>query len=184
MRAFFAVELPEDVSDVVSRGLAELRGRLPAARWVRPGSVHVTLRFLGEQEQALLAALGERIAAELAGLPPAEVRLAGGGFFPHERRARVAWLGGRSPGLEAWAAAVERCARELGVEPEERPFSPHLTLARLERPWGAADVEMFSVAVSNWRLPEFTARELVLFASELRPSGAVHTALRRIAAGG
>ena len=184
MRAFLAVELPEGVNETVSRGIAELRRRLPSARWVRPGSVHVTLRFLGEQEPELLTALGERVAAELKSLPPAIVSLAGGGFFPHDRRPRVAWLGGQAPGLDAWAAAIERCASDLGVEPEERPFSLHVTLARLDRPWGVADVETFAVVVSKWHLPEFTARELVLFASELRPSGAVHTPLRRIAAGG
>jgi RNA 2',3'-cyclic 3'-phosphodiesterase len=183
MRAFIAVEIPEQVRADVARGLSELRRRLPAARWVGGEGVHVTLRFLGEQDEALLAELGERVAAEARSLVPATVCLEGGGFFPHERRPRVAWLGGRAPELAGWAAAVERCAVALGVAPEPRAFSLHLTLARLERPWGAGDVETFSTVVSKWRLPEFTAHELVLFASELRPSGAVHTPLRRITVG-
>jgi RNA 2',3'-cyclic 3'-phosphodiesterase len=183
MRAFLAVELPPAVRETVSRGLAELRRRIPAARWVRPESVHVTLRFLGEREPALLDALGDRVAGELAALAPATVALGGGGFFPHARRPRVAWLGGSAPALADWAAAIERCAVAVGVEPEERPFSLHLTLARLERPWGAGDVETFTVLVKKWQLPEFTAREAVLFSSELRPSGAVHTPLRRFAVG-
>ncbi len=183
MRAFFAVELPVAVHAAVSRGTSELRGCLPAARWVRPEGVHVTLRFLGEQEPTLLATLADRVAGELKALAPVEVRLGGGGFFPHTRRPRVAWLGGQAPGLEGWAAAIERCATALGTEPEERPFSLHVTLARLDRPWGAADVETYSIAVSKWRLAEFTAREVVLFSSELRPSGPVYTPLRRIAAG-
>jgi RNA 2',3'-cyclic 3'-phosphodiesterase len=184
MRAFVAVEIPENVREAVSHGLTELRRRLPAARWVRAEGVHVTLRFLGEQEETLLAALGERLAAEAGALAPATVRLADGGFFPHERRPRVAWLGGNAPALGSWAEAVERCAVALGVEPEPRPFSLHLTLARLDRPWGAGDVETFSTVVAKWRLPEFVAHELVLFASELRPSGAVHTPLRRVPVGG
>jgi len=184
MRAFIAVELPEEVHGSVVRGVSELRHRLPAARWVRPEGIHVTLRFLGEQEPSLLATLGDRVAGELSALPPVEVRLAGGGFFPHERRPRVAWLGGSGPGLEAWAAAIGRCVTGLGIEADDRAFSLHVTLARLDRPWEAADVEMFSAVVSKWRLPEFTAREVVLFASELRPSGALHTPLRRIEVGG
>jgi RNA 2',3'-cyclic 3'-phosphodiesterase len=183
MRAFVAVELPTEVREVVTRGLSELRRRIPTARWVRAESVHVTLRFLGEREPGLLDELADRVAVELTALAPVTVALGGGGFFPHARRPRVAWLGGSAAGLGDWAAAIERCAVALGVEPEERPFSLHLTLARLERPWGAGDMEAFTVLVRKWQLPEFTAREAVLFASELRPSGAVHTPLRRFAVG-
>lgn len=184
MRAFFAVELPAEVHAIVDRGLSELRRRIPAARWVRPEGVHVTLRFLGEREPALLTALADAVAGELKALPPAEVALTEAGFFPDRHRPRVAWLGGRAPGLSAWAAAIERCAAALGVEPETRRFSLHVTLARIERPWGARDVETFTVLANKWHLPEFTAREAVLFSSELRPSGALYTPLRRIAAGG
>ncbi len=184
MRAFFAVELSPGAHETVARGLGGLRRRLGQARWVRAEGLHITLRFLGEQSGDLLEHVAADAAAALAGEAPVEVALGGGGFFPHERRPRVAWLGGVAPGMERWAAAIERCATAAGLEPEPRAFTPHVTLARLDRPWGAGEVETFRVAVGKWRLAPYTAREVVLFASDLRPAGAVYTAVRRLAVGG
>jgi 2'-5' RNA ligase len=181
---FVAVELPETVHEVIARGLGGLRRALPPSRWVRREAMHVTLKFLGEQPEAAVGELTDRLAPRLASLAPVGVALGGGGFFPHERRPRVAWLGGRAPGLEAWAAAVDAAAAECGVPPEARPFSLHVTLARIERPWGARAVDDFVHALGRWRFEPFVARELVLFESRLQPGGAVYAALRRFAVGG
>ncbi len=183
MRLFIAVELPQDVCAVLSHGLGALRRDQPPARWVRPEGMHLTVKFLGERASELVDALDRAVPAALSELSPVTVRLGGGGFFPQERRPRVAWVGGSAPGLDSWARAVEDSAAGLGVEREARPFSLHLTLARLERPWGVQAVEHFLVEVGKWRFPEFVARELVLFQSELTPAGAVYTPLRHWAAG-
>ena len=183
MRAFFAVTLPDEVHDAITRGMGELRRRLGAAHWVRPAGVHITVRFLGEQSPELLDRLGEQVAAGLGSLAAVEVSLEGGGFFPHARRPRVAWLGGSAPGMERWAAAIERCTTALGIAAEPRPFSLHVTLARLDRPWGAGDVETFLTLVGKWRLAPFVSREVVLLRSELLPSGAVYTPVRRFRVG-
>lgn len=179
MRLFIAVEIPEQAREALRHGLGTLRRDLPTARWVRPEGIHVTLKFLGEQPVDVVGRLDESVPAALAGLRPVRVALGGGGFFPHERRPRVAWVGGQAPGLERWAAAVEEAAAAVGVPPEERPFSLHLTLARLERPWGERAVQDFLVRVGKWSLQLFEAREAVLFSSELKPTGAEYTALRR-----
>jgi 2'-5' RNA ligase len=179
MRLFIAVDLPDDVREVLRSGLGHLKRDQPPARWVRPEGMHITLKFLGEQAPELADRLDGDVSGALAVLSPVTVRLGGGGFFPHDRRPRVAWVGGEAAGLDAWARAVEDAAAGLGVEREARLFSLHLTLARLERPWGAQAVQHFLVQVKKWRFPEFVAREVVLFQSELRPSGAVYTALRR-----
>ncbi len=184
MRLFVAVELPEAVRERLARGLAELRRELPPARWVRAEGVHVTLKFLGEQPESLVAALGAAVPAAFSALAPVTVQLGGAGFFPRPERPRVAWLGGVAPGLERWAAAVEEAAAALGVPREGRPFTLHLTLARLDRPWGQRAVEDFSARVGKWSFPAYEAREAVLFRSELRPSGAVYTALARFPVGG
>ncbi len=184
MRAFVAVELPEELREFLARELAELRRDLPPARWVRAEGVHITLKFLGEQSESLVTRLGSALARALAARSPVEVRLAGAGFFPRPERARVAWVGGTAPGLEGWAAAVDGEATALGLPPEARPFALHLTLARLDRPWGHGAVEAFSRRVASWALDPFLAREAVLFRSELRPGGAVYTALARFPVGG
>jgi 2'-5' RNA ligase len=183
MRAFMAVELPGEVQGAVTRGMGELRRRLGSARWVRAEGIHVTMRFLGDQSPDLLARLGDAVEARLRAESPVEVNLGGGGFFPHQRRPRVAWLGGSAPGMERWAAAIEDCATACGIDPEPRPFSLHVTLARLDRPWGAGDTETFVTAVGKWRLAPFVSREVVLFKSDLLPSGAVYTPLRTFRVG-
>jgi 2'-5' RNA ligase len=179
MRLFIAVELPDEVRQVLKSGLGALKRDLPAVRWVRPEGMHLTLKFLGEQPPELVEGFDRSLPEALARLTPVDVQLGGGGFFPHERRPRVAWVGGEAPGLDGWAAAIEGAAAELGVAREARPFSLHLTLARLERPWGTHAVEDFLVRVGKWQFPAFCAREVVLFESRLRPSGAEYTALRR-----
>jgi 2'-5' RNA ligase len=183
MRLFIAVELPEAVREVLRDGLGLLKRDQPPARWVRPEGMHITLKFLGEQPPELVDSLDTVVPGALAALAPVTVKLGGGGFFPHERRPRVAWVGGDAGALGTWAAAVEEAAAGFGVPREARPFSLHLTLARLERPWGVQAVEHFRVAVGKWRFPEFNAGEAVLFQSELKPSGAVYTPLRRWPAG-
>jgi 2'-5' RNA ligase len=179
MRLFIAVDLPEEVREVLRSGLGHLKRDQPPAHWVRPEGMHITLKFLGEQAPDLVEGLDRTAAGPLSFLPPVTVQLGGGGFFPNDRRPRVAWVGGQAPGLDAWARAVEDAAATLGVEREVRAFSLHLTLARLERPWGVQAVEHFMVQVGRWRFPEFVAREAVLFQSELQPSGAVYTPMRR-----
>lgn len=179
MRLFFAVELPEEVRRSIATGLGELRRMMPAARWVRPEALHVTLKFLGEQPESLLEPLGRDAQTSLRDVSQVTVALDGGGFFPSTRRPRVAWLGGRADGLDAWAERLERCARRHGVAEEGRGFSLHLTLARLDQPWSEESVGAFLRAVGGWRLRPFVAREIVLFRSELAPGGARHTALRR-----
>jgi 2'-5' RNA ligase len=175
MRLFVAVDLPDAVREALGHGLGALRRDQPPARWVHAEGMHLTVKFLGERPPEIVEALDAAARPALAGLAPVTVRLEGGGFFPHERRPRVAWVGGSAPGLEAWARVVEECAAGLGVEREARPFAIHLTLARLERPWGARAVEHFLVQVGKWRLPEFVAGELVLFQSRLTPAGPVYT---------
>jgi RNA 2',3'-cyclic 3'-phosphodiesterase len=179
MRLFIAVDLPEEVRDVLRQGLGPLKRDQPPARWVRPEGMHITLKFLGEQPQDLVERLDAGVGGALSGLSPVTIRLGGGGYFPRDRRPRVAWVGGQAAGLDAWARAVEDATAALGVDREARAFSLHLTLARLERPWGVQAVEHFLVQVGKWRFPEFVAREVVLFQSDLRPSGAVYTPLRR-----
>ncbi|MEW6337423.1 MAG: RNA 2',3'-cyclic phosphodiesterase [Acidobacteriota bacterium] len=183
MRLFVAVELPDAVRTALREGLGRLKRDLPAARWVRVEGMHLTLKFLGEQDAGVCEALASASAPAFSTLAPVEVRLGGGGFFPNAHRARVAWVGGQAPGLDGWARALEAAAERLGIAREERPFAVHLTLARLERPWGERAIDTFVHHVSRWSLPPFVAREAVVFRSELKPSGADYTAVLRIAAG-
>lgn len=184
MRCFLAVAIPDPQKAALTAGLARLKGQLPPARWVRPEGLHITLKFLGEQDEKNLSALVEAVETLLAEAP-SEVRVSlhGGGFFPSAVRPRVAWLGGEAPGLSAWAEASEEAAASIGVAREDRPFSLHVTLARLERPWPEAACQRFLREVGSWRVDPFVAREVVLYESRLGPGGAVYTPRARIAVG-
>jgi 2'-5' RNA ligase len=179
IRAFLAFEIPETIKDEIDRQRADIVKRLPRARWVRPEGQHLTLKFLGETEAEVLADLSERLAPRIRELPSVEIRLAGTGFFPNARRPRVTWIGGSAEGGEAVAGTVDRVARSCGFEGERRRWSIHITQARIKERWSPDDVELFTDWGRDLDLAAFAADEVVLFSSDLRPTGAVYTAIGR-----
>jgi 2'-5' RNA ligase len=174
MRLFVALEVPEVPRREVRRRLSTVRDRLPRARWVDPEQIHVTLAFLGEVETAKLRQLAERLAAAFAPFAPMDLRLSGGGTFPPGRPARVAWIGVEAPDVLAeLQRAVSQAAMEvLEIEPEERDFLPHVTLARCPSPWRRDSIDKLTHAFSGPVGPPFVARRGVLFESRMAPSGA------------
>jgi 2'-5' RNA ligase len=180
IRAFIAVQLPDEVRESIGRATSRLQGALPRARWVRPATLHLTVKFLGELPRSRVTALCDDAAVQAAGHGASEVRLAGGGFFPSSRRPRVAWIGGQAAALVPVADAVQEVAARHGVERERRPWSPHLTLARLRDRWPPRAVEGFIAEIDALGAFEFRCRELVVFSSRLEPGGAVHTPIRRL----
>jgi 2'-5' RNA ligase len=147
---------------------------------VRPEGQHLTLKFLGEVARERLGGLVRDLAPELQLLPRVEVQLAGAGFFPSATRPRVAWIGGRADGATAVAELIEATAERHGFARERRRWALHLTQARLRRPWPSDAVERYLEWGSRLDLEAFTATEVVLFSSDLQPTGAVYTALERM----
>lgn len=180
IRVFIAFELPAAIREFIRREQRALKAELPRARWTRPDGQHLTLKFLGEIEANLVEPLASSVATAVSGRSPVTVALGGAGFFPTPRRPRVAWLGGEAPGGSQVAAAVDEAAVGEGFAPERRPWSLHLTQARLDRPWPRGAVERFLDWGRTLDLPSFRCHDIVLFRSELRPGGAVYTALERI----
>jgi 2'-5' RNA ligase len=179
IRAFVAFEIPAEIREHIRKAQWSLREDLPRARWTRPEGQHLTLKFLGETPPAVVETLAAGIAAGVAGLPAVTVQLGGAGFFPSPQRPRVAWVGGSTEGGAEVAAAVESAAVGLGWPPERRPWSLHLTQARLDRPWPRSAAEAFLDWGRGLDIPLFTCPEVVVFSSELGPGGAVYTALER-----
>lgn len=185
MRLFVAIELPAAVRREALRRAAAVRERLPAARWVRPEAMHLTLRFLGEVEPDRVAVLSPALAEAFAASPPFTLALHGGGCYPPRRPARVAWAGVRADGtktaadpLLALQARVEAAsAAFLGEEPERRPFSPHVTLARCKQPWNRDEVEAFTAALAGPVGEPFAVDRGALIQSRLSPQGARHDTL-------
>ena len=179
IRAFLAFEIPDEIRARLAAAQEELRHEFPPARWTRPEGWHLTLKFLGEVEHPVLADLGSELTQRTRDLGTVPVKLAKTGFFPSSMRPRVAWVGGTADGVERVVEVVEVAAECVGFPRERRPWSVHLTQARLKTQWSRAAVDRYLEWGDNLDLEAFTCRELVLFSSDLRPGGAVYTALER-----
>jgi 2'-5' RNA ligase len=179
VRAFVALEMPERIREEIRREQRHLRTEFPRARWTRPEGQHLTLKFIGETTAEKLAGLKKEVIDRVSVMPAVTVRLHGAGFFPSARRPRVAWIGGEAPGGAAVAVAVDEAAVASGFPREVREWSLHLTQARLDRAWPRKPVERFIEWGRGLEIEPFTCREVVLFASDLRPGGAVYTPLER-----
>ena len=180
LRAFVAVELPQDLLTALEAVQTELRQRL-RARWVRPGSMHLTLKFLGDIPAAQVASVAAAVQAATGGHTRFSLAATGIGVFPSLRRPRVIWAGfsGQTGLLSDLQRSLEESLAALGFPPEERPFRGHLTIGRFSEPVDpgrmAEVVNSFDARVFG----ELAVRELVLFQSDLQPKGPVYTALAR-----
>ena len=175
MRLFVALEIPSEVRKNLATLIESLRAVSPQARWVRPENLHVTLKFIGEVPETKLAS----IRGALAGVRSEQavaLDSRGLGFFPNEKHPRVFWAGiEASPNLKALAADIDRATEKLGVAREQRPFSPHLTLARFEPP---SLPEKLRAAIQENAGCEFgllRTTQFHLIESKLKRSGAEYT---------
>jgi RNA 2',3'-cyclic 3'-phosphodiesterase len=172
-RLFVAVPLPpeplaacQSLIDAVRSGPL---GGIP--RWVHVDNLHLTVRFLGDTPPDLVPDVALAVRDALAGSPAFEVVLAGAGAFPAARKARALWLGIEqgAGGLGALAAALDPALEPLGWPPDDRPYRPHLTVARLDSASiadGAAVADVLRSAATGWRTA-FRAHRVVLYRSHL-----------------
>lgn len=177
LRLFAAVEIPERTRAEVERAIEPWRARLPTARWVKPENWHVTVKFMGRTDRALVDRVREACRTATFGIRPFRVRLGGLGVFPRATRARVFWvaLEGDEGGLVALAAGLEAEVRHV-FPAEKRPFTAHLTVARLNPP---APVDAAELERTEPDPAPFRVGELVLFRSHLSPKGARYEPIDR-----
>ena len=189
MRIFVGIDLDSEVRAKIARFLEGVRGFAPEVRWVRPESLHVTLKFIGEQKPERVEEIKEKL-RQVEG-KQVDIRFAGYGFFPTPKSARVFWVGMESgPELAALAAAIDEKTAAHGIPREERRFSPHLTLARASGASGAPRRQagdrtsrvfaLLQERLGNLPAPEFgtmTPHEFFLYQSQLSPKGSKYTKL-------
>ncbi len=178
MRLFVALEIPSAVRENLAALIRDLRAMAPQPKWVRPENLHLTLKFMGEVPPTKLDAIRNALAAVHSN-QTVTLDFRGLGFFPNEKRPRVFWAGiEASPNLKRLAGDIEHATEKLGIPWEQRPFSPHLTLARFESPQLP---EKLRTAIQENATREFGSlhtSEFHLIESKLRPSGAEYTTLR------
>jgi len=176
MRLFTGI----DLSPEVIANLEDLLRRLkPSAQinWSPPGNLHVTTKFIGEWPEERLAELNAALAA-LPARPPIAMAVEKLGFFPNPHSPRVFWAGVKAgDGLAALARETENALAALGIQKEQRDYSPHLTLARIKTP-GRQPALLQAVAnLPSLEFGRFTADRFFLFRSRTAPSGSVYTKL-------
>lgn len=172
MRLFIAVKLPEKTRSALVR----LRCDIPGARWVPAEQIHLTLAFLGDVDDEGVARLTDRLSRINAS--PFTLRFGGSGCFPDRRRPRVLWVGlEHESRLLDLAAKVHVAVKDCGIVLEERPFSPHITLARIKVP-KPMEADIFLDRHIQNKLPSLVVREFILFQSRLTREGAIHTPVR------
>jgi 2'-5' RNA ligase len=188
-RLFVALEPPEPVRRRLAAMQAGMRRAAGAAagevRWVAPDAIHLTLQFLGAVPEERVAALEAAVAEAAAESTALRLEVRGAGGFPSARRPRVLWAGlvGDLEPLAALAAGVGRRLAPLGYPPEERAFSPHLTLGRAREARGAPGLGAAIASAAEQEGPPWRATDVCLVESHLSPSGARYEVVARFALG-
>jgi 2'-5' RNA ligase len=148
---------------------------------VAPHNVHLTLKFLGDVSPTTLQNLAEAIKVEAASHGKFSISVGGLGAFPNPRRARVIWIGLEAPpALDTLRRGVEAAAAQLGYAPDGRPFSPHLTIGRVEQNASAADLQRIHTALEATKvglLGTLQVEAVHILKSDLQPGGSVYSHL-------
>jgi 2'-5' RNA ligase len=178
MRLFVALAIPAQLRENLASLIGELRSADPYPKWVHPDHLHLTLKFIGEVAPEKLAEIGEALAV-VRTQQSVIAQFREIGFFPDARRPGVAWVGVQSRRILYFLAEeVNRVLAPLGIPREEKPFAPHLTIARFKetRLSPALRAEIAERNASNFGT--LTASEFHLIESKRKSTGAEYTTLR------
>ena len=182
IRAFIALKTPAAWDEKLVELQRDLKSKFgsSAFRWVKPEQIHITLRFFGWLTTTQVEELKRILPAIAVARPRFTLNCFGLGCFPNARRPRVLWAGlaGDLPQADALQSSITEATDHLGEPPEDRPFKPHLTLARLKEPDRAQITDLehaisrgFQIA-SGWRIDH-----LLLMQSHLSPNGSEYETL-------
>ena len=189
IRSFIAIELPEEARE----GLARLRKELERdehkfVKWVDPGGIHLTLKFLGNISSKRVTEITEAMEEAAHGISPFHLEISGLGAFPSLRQARVFWvgIGGEMDKLFRLQQNIDSALAALGFAKEERSFVPHLTLARIRQGASPPERRSFGELVGSAIFEDkyyIKVEAIRLMRSQLTPAGAIYTCLSVVGLG-
>jgi RNA 2',3'-cyclic 3'-phosphodiesterase len=179
MRVFIALDVADDIRRNITQYVDRVRGLAPNARWARPESLHVTLKFIGEASDTRVQEIKTALSTVKAA--PFEIKFQDVGFFPNPKAPRVFWIGmSAGEALPRLAATVEAALSKLGIAAEDKPYRPHITLARAGSGPGAKhQLQPLSNAEHPPPFGTMMAREFWLYRSEPQRGGSRYTKLER-----
>lgn len=189
IRSFIAIELPEEAK----KGLARLRKELEReehrfVKWVDPGGIHLTLKFLGNIPSKRVTEITEAMGKAAQGISPFHLEISGLGAFPSLKQARVFWvgIGGELDNLSRLQQNIDSALAALGFAKEERSFVPHLTLARIRQGASPLERRSFGELVGATIFEDkyhVGVGAISLMRSQLMPAGAIYTCLSTVGLG-
>jgi 2'-5' RNA ligase len=182
IRSFIAINLPEATRQTLAAVQEQLKQYGTGVRWVKPGSIHLTLKFLGNIDAAQVEDIARAVAQEIRDQSPITLRPAGLGAFPSLRKPRVIWIGmkGEVQRLNEIQVRVDNSLEPLGFVREKRGFRPHLTIGRVKDRRRLQSLVDAMVTLDVEPFNSFDADEIILYKSDLRPTGAIYTKLHRM----
>jgi len=186
VRSFIAIELPDELK----LGLAQLEAQLkmskqPRVKWVDPYSIHLTLKFLGSIAVDRISEITRAMEEAVQGISPFHLEVKDLGVFPSLRRVQVAWVGisGEVDKLSQLQQHLESNLARLGFAPESRPFTPHLTLARLRNQASLDERQNFGQLIATTRFEAaYTIKvdAISLIRSQLTREGAIYSRISSV----
>lgn len=178
MRTFFCIELDEALKAQLDEITQALRRKTQAhVSWVKKENLHITLKFLGEIEAAIVGELKKAAEAALDGIYPFELKLDALGAFPDLRRPRVIWMGSTEApeAILKLHAAIEGRLSNLGFEPEEENYKPHITLGRIKE-ISKVEIDKLAKQLQQTTVSYVAKVEgITLMESKLTPWGSIYT---------
>ena len=185
IRSFLAIELPEAIRKRIEEIQRDLRSLNSDVRWVSPEKIHLTLKFFGNIEESRVDTIAKSIEPLVGGTQPFSLEAKGMGAFPNIKNPRVIWMGliDEKQVLVPLQKQLESTLATIGFQVEDRPFRPHLTLGRVNSSRGKDELIGRIEKYKEEKFGDVEVKRLVLFKSDLRPTGPIYTLLRQIKLG-
>ena len=186
IRSFLAIEIPKAVQKKIEEVQKDLKSSRADVRWVNPEKIHLTLKFFGNIDESRIDPIVKSIERPTQTISPFSLKVRGVGAFPHLKNPRVIWMGlvdGKEV-LVSFQKQLEKELEKIGFEPEERAFHPHLTLGRMKSSKGREELAGRMERHKEEEFGNFQVERVVLFKSDLKPTGPIYTPLREINLGG
>jgi 2'-5' RNA ligase len=176
-RIFIAIDISDETREAVAHYIKRMSEQFPRApvKWERPEKLHLTIKFLGSTEEAVIPDVVDILGRNTQPIRPLVIDIGGTGAFPSAKSPRILWLGVSEPtgALKDLAARIDKDCAALAYEPETRAFKPHLTLARIRDPRHASDIGLAHAAHQFGPLC-FTCDRLVIYESHLGRGGSTY----------
>jgi 2'-5' RNA ligase len=186
VRSFLAIELPKPIIKKIEEVQGDLKSTHAEVRWMSPEKIHLTLKFFRNIEESRIDLIFKSIEEPIRNTLPFSLKVRGVGAFPNLKNPRVIWMGlveGREV-LVSLQKQIETQLEKVGFQPEDRPFHPHLTLGRMKSSRGKEELVGRMEKYKEEEFGDFQVERVILFKSDLRPTGPIYTPLRELKLGG